>query len=216
MEACLTTENLEWTTPTGRILGRGITLALKAGELLWIQGPNGSGKSTLIHTLLGDLKPKKGRVQTHLRPDEIGYLPQVQNRECHIPLTLREVIGLAHRQSLPHAHWGLLDEAQLDLAWNQASGGERQRTLFLRELVSAPKLLFLDEPLNHLDETSKIQMQATLAQLLTEEGAPALILVSHGGLGLAQQLPHGGYRLDLSGDGSAQLSRIQKLEERLS
>ena len=214
MEPCLTVENLEWAPPGGRTLGKDISLALTPGQVLWIQGPNGSGKSTLIHTLLGDIKPRSGRVLNALGVERIGYLPQVQNRECHLPLTLGEVIELAHNGASARATvnaLGLLEPSRLNLAWNRASGGERQRTLLLRELAARPALLFLDEPLNHLDEASRKLIQETIAELLEKPEAPAIVLVSHEGLGLAKRLPRGGYRIALAGDGSAKLEKIESL-----
>jgi iron complex transport system ATP-binding protein len=214
MAVCLTAENLSWGTPEGRVLGQGLSFELRSGQLLWIQGPNGSGKSTLVQTLLRDRKPLAGKIDAFLTLDQIGYVPQVQNRECHLPLSLRDVVGLAHRQVTDPAHWGLLDASRWDLSWNRASGCERQRTLLIRELVSAPKLLFLDEPLNHLDECSKQQMQSALRRLLTEPGAPALVIVSHGGLGLASELPRGGLRVELHGDGSLSTEILQRLDSK--
>ena len=214
MEPCLTVDGLEWAAPGGRALGKDISFALTPGQVLWIQGPNGSGKSTLIHTLLGDIKPRTGRVENRLRFDRIGYLPQVQNRECHLPLTLGEVIELTHNAASARATvdtFGLLEPSRLSLAWNRASGGERQRTLLLRELAARPSLLFLDEPLNHLDEASRKLIQETIANLLEKPEAPAIVLVSHEGLGLAKRLPQGGYRLTLAGDGSAKLEKIETL-----
>ncbi len=214
MEPCLTVENLEWAAPGGRTLGKELSFTLAPGQVLWIRGPNGSGKSTLIHTLLGDIKPRSGRVINALGFDRIGYLPQVQNRECHLPLTLGEVIELAHNGAKARATvqtFGLLEASRLNLAWNRASGGERQRTLLLRELAAQPALLFLDEPLNHLDEASRKLIQETIADLLEKPEAPALVLVSHEGLGLAKRLPRGGILLALAGDGSAKLERIESL-----
>jgi ABC-type Mn2+/Zn2+ transport system ATPase subunit len=208
MATCLTLENLTWAAPGGRTLGRGLSLQLKRGEVLWIQGPNGSGKSTLIHTLLGDISPQAGRIALHFPNEKLGYLPQVQNRECHLPLTLSEVVALSGRDLKLAQEYPLLDSSRFSLAWNQASGGERQRTLLLRELIQKPELLVLDEPLNHLDEASKAQIQKVLLQLLHESQAPALILVSHGGIGIGSDLPLGGYHLQLHSDGTHALNPI--------
>ena len=211
MATCLTLENLSWAAPGGRVLGKNLSLDLKRGQVLWIQGPNGSGKSTLIHTLLGDIQPAAGRLKNFIQAAQTGYLPQVQNRECHLPLTLGEVIELSGKNYGDAKGSPLVAPDRLSLAWNQASGGERQRTLLLREILRAPELLYLDEPFNHLDEPSKIMIRGFLMQLLHAPDAPAIVLVSHGGIGTETSLPNGGYHLQLTTEGSFSLKEISKL-----
>jgi len=213
MATLLTLENLAWATPDGRDLGSGISLKLRQGQLLWIQGPNGAGKSSLLRVLISESRPKSGQVIVHPSRAEIGYLPQVQNRECHLPFTLGEVIALAPRAQSSVSDWGLIDENRLGFAWNQASGGERQRTLLTRELISGPKLLILDEPLNHLDDHSRTRMQATLSKLLQRPDAPAILLVSHEAFNSDAVLPRGGFRILLDGHGQAHCSELTSASE---
>ena len=203
MDSLLTLEGLAWATPDGRPLGQGISLQLRKGQLLWIQGPNGAGKSSLLRVLLQETKPASGTVRFQVADSEIGYLPQVQNRECHLPFTLGEVIALAPRRRSEVQDWGLLNPSRLDLSWNQASGGERQRTLLTRELINGPEILILDEPLNHLDDHSRTLMQATLTKLLQLPHSPAVILVSHEAFSADAVLPRGGFRVLLDGQGHA-------------
>jgi hypothetical protein len=126
-------------------------------------------------------------------------------------LTLEDVICLSGKTYTEAEGTPLLSADRLPLAWNQASGGERQRTLLVREILGAPELLYLDEPFNHLDESSKKMIRGFLIQLLQAKDAPAIVLVSHGGIGTETPLPKGGYHLQLTHTGSFALHAISKL-----
>ncbi len=179
MSLLLDAKNLSYGTPSGKILQRDLQFQLQSGECLLIEGENGTGKSTLLKVILGQMKPLGGKVNCPLRSSEIGYLPQLENAEVHTPMTLRDVLGLVptwfpYKKALEE--FPILTPSQLNLRWNQASGGERKRTLLLRALIQLPKLLVLDEPFNHLDENTQKQMQQILTKYLNQG---AILLVSH-------------------------------------
>lgn len=161
-------------------LAQGIEFTLKAGEILVIQGPNGSGKSTLLKVLLGQ-HPKKGRVELGIAREKIAILPQLQNLHFHLPVTLGDVleISVAGKYDEQKAvEYGLLEKHHLRLAWNTASGGERKRALLTRLLLENPQLLFLDEPMNHLDQESKPLVLKSMQNFL-RQGDRALVWISH-------------------------------------
>lgn len=170
--------------PGGKVLARDLSIRIEAGELLLVTGANGSGKSTLLRVLLEQLKPLAGSVKLSVERSRIALLPQLQNTEFHLPLTLRDVLEISMKRPVAEAEiiaLGLLDRDQLDLGWNSASGGERKRTLLTRLLLASPKLLLLDEPMNHLDQESRERVRCAIVDFLRDDRrAPrGVVLVSH-------------------------------------
>ncbi len=166
----LRAENLAYGPPGLPALVRQLSLALRGGEVLHIEGTNGSGKSLLARTLLGLHPASAGAIENTF--SGFRYLPQMQNKASHLPFSLRDVIG--PQQEL----FGLLSPRHLALAWNQASGGERQRALLAQFFSTSEPLLVLDEPWNHLDKNAKGQVKKLLRQLLADPRR-AVVLISH-------------------------------------
>ncbi|MEQ8857624.1 MAG: molybdenum ABC transporter ATP-binding protein [Pseudomonadales bacterium] len=160
-------------------------------------GPSGSGKSTLLRALAGFEAPLAGRVALgdsvwfdaavgidvppHRRP--VGFMFQDARLFAHL-----DVAGnLAYARKRRREHPGIAREAvvaALDLepllarAVATLSGGERQRVALGRTLLSAPRLLLLDEPLAALDRQRKIDILPYLEDLPRQFGIPTLY-VSH-------------------------------------
>jgi ATPase subunit of ABC transporter with duplicated ATPase domains len=175
----LKVESLSYSTHGGRPLVRGLSFTLNRGEFLAVVGPNGIGKSTLLQIVLGEAAPDAGRVQLNTR--SFSFLSQLHNREFHIPLRLLDVIQL--QLSMPAkieevTGLGLLTTNELDLAWNTASGGERQKTLLTGLLLKKPDLLLLDEPMNHLDSWTRKTLMDYLS-LITKSKQCAVLMVCH-------------------------------------
>jgi len=184
------------TTPDGRVLFRGLSFAVNAGQLMLIRGPNGAGKSMLVKVCLRRLQPNVGLVRCTVPERRIAYVPQLQNMEFHLPLTLGEVIEICVDRHVPAkaaTALGLVGEEHLSLTWNTASGGERQRTLLTCALLEDPHLLLLDEPLNHLDAASQERVLEALENFVSSKDEDrAAVLVSHLG---REQLERLGPRL---------------------
>lgn len=179
MSAFIQAENLELFTPAGRALAHPLNFNIQAGEMLLIEGPNGAGKSTLLKTLLGLHSRFEGSLRKTISPEQIAYLPQLGNVQFFLPMNLRDVI---HLEGAPEdadiERLNLLDANQLETPWNSGSGGERQKALLCRVLLSPAKLFVLDEPLNHLDQKGRESIQTSIQRLLTE--GKSLVVVSHG------------------------------------
>src|SRR5690606_37113443 len=109
--------------------------------------------------------------------------PQLQNVAFHLPLTLWDVLRISHAGPLQEEdvlRFGLLQARHLKLAWNTASGGEKKRTLLTRALLHRPRVLILDEPLNHLDHASRDQVSQVLDDFVAgDKQQRSIILVSH-------------------------------------
>ena len=183
MTAYLDVRGLAFGTPDGRPLAADLSFSLGKSEILLVKGPNGIGKSSLLEILAGNRAPLSGRVQWNVQKSRIFYLPQLHNREFHISLTLRDILTFSQKLSdaeLSVTCRGLLTPDQLELSWNTASGGERQRTLLCRALLKNPKVLILDEPLNHLDASSRRSFELMLRSFVKEDER-AVVMVGHHG-----------------------------------
>lgn len=174
-------ENTSYRTPDGRPLAAGISLNIKPAEITAVVGANGAGKSTFLRLLAGLHPPSEGAVRRFIKHDEIGFLPQLHNKEFHIPLTLADVLRLfqSPRPAAPDdaSAWGLLHSRDLITPWNTASGGERQKTLLTGMLQSRARLLILDEPTNHLDLEGRERLAAALIRVAA--AGSAVVITCH-------------------------------------
>ena len=165
-----------------------ISLAVFPGDFMAITGPNGGGKTTLLRIMLRLLKPTSGNViyGVGLKSNAIGYLPQKNMIDSHFPITVHEVVasGLL-AQCLPASQVrdkvgsmlrtvGLTEQANSSIG--QLSGGQLQRALLGRALISEPSLLILDEPLSYIDKRFEHQLYEILASVAR---TTTIVLVSH-------------------------------------
>ncbi len=175
---------------------QGIGLSISRGELVGLLGPNGSGKSTLLRVLSGVLKPQRGQVWlggqplSQLRAKEVAhrlaFVPQ--REEVAFGFTAWEVVLLGRA---PYIGWWGRERAEdrqatrramertdslslAERAFGTLSGGERQRVVLARGLAQETPLLFLDEPLTHLDVAHQVGTLSLLRQLNREEGLTVL------------------------------------------
>lgn len=159
---------------------RDIDFTITAGEIVTVVGPNGSGKSTLVRALLGHLAPTSGQVRRApgLR---IGYVPQRVHIERTMPMTVGRFLSLPKRigaaaQAAILARVGVPGLENRQLA--QLSGGQFQRVLLARALLSNPALLVLDEPTQGLDQPGMVGFYHLIEEVRQQTGA-AVLMVSH-------------------------------------
>lgn len=174
-----------------------VSFTVSHGEFIGIMGPNGGGKTTLLKLLMGFLKPTKGRVrlfqhlpgqtQAHQR---LAYVPQSVRFDREFPITVLEVVlsGLlshlpwygSFRQEDRQAAHEALERVGLahfsERTFGTLSGGQAQRVLIARALVSQPQLLLLDEPTASVDVQAEADIYALLKEL---KGTMTIMMVTH-------------------------------------
>lgn len=168
----------------GRDILCGVSVEVRAGEVVGLLGPNGAGKTTTFYVIVGLMQPDSGRVllndtditqEAMYRRARLGvsYLPQEPS--VFRKLTVEENL-LAILETLPLSHEerserlaSLLEELSIaHLAKNKAyslSGGERRRVEITRALVTSPSFMLLDEPFAGIDPIAVLDIQNIIGQL---------------------------------------------------
>ena len=193
----LTLEGVEAGYGAVRAL-QGVSLEVRDGETVALLGTNGNGKSTLMKCIMGLLKPSRGSIvletQT-MRVDLAGMNPQdivalgvalvPEGRRLFPKLTVAENLLLgAYRHAargaiernlaLCHEAFPILRERTSQLA-GSLSGGQQQMLAIARAIMSAPKLLLVDEPSVGLSPVLVKQMIDTIAALKRQFGLTVLM-----------------------------------------
>ncbi len=167
-----------------------VNLSVGKGDFLAVTGPNGGGKTTLMRIILRLLKPTAGSVECFNMDGKeisIGYLPQKNMIDSRFPITVSDVVelGLYGRKDLSHEQRRDRISETLDLVGmglksnaciGELSGGQLQRTLLARAIISEPQLLVLDEPFNYVDKHFEQRIYDIIADFAKRS---TIILVSH-------------------------------------
>jgi sulfonate transport system ATP-binding protein len=167
----------------------GVNLDVPAGQFLTIVGRSGCGKSTLLRLIAGLDEPTSGKIAIDGQSEGRPRLARIMFQEPRLlpwaRVDANVAIGLGaaadpteglHRSRDALATVGLADRAG---EWPSIlSGGQKQRLALARALVSAPRILALDEPLGALDALTRIEMQRLVEQVWLSNGFTA-ILVTH-------------------------------------
>ena len=189
----------EVSSPEGPLtIVDGVSFAVAAGDTVAIVGPSGSGKSTLLAILAGLDVPTRGSVRlagvdlsgenedgrARLRALHVGFvfqsfhlLPSLTAIEqVMLPLELAGAEDARERAGIALERVGL--SARSRHYPRQLSGGEQQRVAIARAFVTAPSLLFADEPTGNLDAVTGAVV-ADLLFGLNEASDTTLVLVTH-------------------------------------
>ncbi|HUI93276.1 MAG TPA: ABC transporter ATP-binding protein [Chitinivibrionales bacterium] len=173
-----------------------VSLVVNRGDFVGIIGPNGGGKTTLLRTALGVITPAAGTVRllgaapekTRMRA---GYIPQETSSNKWFPISVTDVtlMGLlsTRRMFSPYTRQdrekaaAILGELKLshlaDKSIGELSGGQRQKVLLARALVSEPQILFLDEPTASIDAMGQDEIYEHL--LAKNKAGTTVVLVTH-------------------------------------
>lgn len=177
-----------------------ISFTIKRGDYTAIIGPNGGGKSTLLRLILGILEPSSGEIRLFNKPKnsfkdryKIGYVPQSAAKiDLNFPITVDEVVrlGLAYKSSIfkkeSLADIEQIQKIMLNLGIydlqnrliSELSGGQRQKVMIARALVSNPQILILDEPNTGIDSHSQRKFYDFLKELNQNENI-TILFVTH-------------------------------------
>jgi ATP-binding cassette subfamily F protein uup len=191
-DALIRAEGIRFAYPGGAELLDGLDLGLQRGMRIALLGPNGCGKSTLLKVLLGELEPSSGEVLRHPklavtaisqgRGELDGGRSVLDNLADRAAL-----VDTGHGTVLAHVYltrFGFPVDEQSRPA-SSLSGGERNRLLLAKAMLSPADLLVLDEPTNDLD----IPTLQNLEEALLGFGG-TLVLVSHDRFFLDQVSTH--------------------------
>ena len=183
----------------GKAVGSGVSIDIRAGEVLCLLGPNGGGKTTLMKTLLGLLPPLAGAVRLDGEDAAawprrrlarvVGYVPQAH--AAFFPFAVSDIVLMGRS-----AHIGLFaapsrhDRAAAaraletlgighlhDRIYTEISGGERQLVLIARALAQEPRILVMDEPTASLDFGNQLRVLGRVAALAAS--GIAVVLSTH-------------------------------------
>ncbi|MEV6170527.1 ABC transporter ATP-binding protein [Streptomyces sp. NPDC051954] len=179
---------------------RGASVELHAGEILAVTGASGSGKSTLLHCLAGLVRPDEGAVTydgerldtlpekrlSELRRTDFGVvfqfgqlIPELTALDnVALPLMLAGSTRAEARERAGEWLERFGVRGQEALRPGELSGGQAQRAALARALVTAPKVVFADEPTGALDSLASEQVMTALTHTSREAGT-AVLLITH-------------------------------------
>ena len=178
----------------------GVDLDIRRGEFCAITGPSGSGKSTLLNMLAGLEHPSKGEIVIagkHIeklnekqlvtfRRERVGFIFQSYNliatmdavENVALPLSFRGM-GKARRAKRAKEYLKLVGlERFMTHMPNQMSGGQQQRVGIARAIITAPEIVFADEPTGNLDSKTTMEV-LKLMQTIVRERNQTLVMVTH-------------------------------------
>ncbi|MDB5747982.1 MAG: transporter ATP-binding protein [Massilia sp.] len=175
-----------------------VSFTMNEGDSLALLGRNGVGKTSLLVTLMGLTRLHKGairwggrdiaRVPTYRRSrDGLGWVPQ--ERHMFPSLTVEEHLTVVARPG----PWTLakvydifprLHERRANMG-NQLSGGEQQMLAIARALMTNPRILLLDEPMEGLAPIIVQELVRVIRRLVADEGMSVIVVEQHARLALS-------------------------------
>ncbi len=180
---------------------QGLTIDVRAGELVCLLGGNASGKSTTLKTILGIVKPRNGTVRfdgedvtgrSTSHRIKLGMAIVPENRRLFAPMTVLENLqmgaylhGGGSKDDFERVYelFPLLHERRTQLA-GTLSGGEQQMVAMGRALMAKPKLLLMDEPSMGLAPIL-VERSFEIIQQVHEAGVAMLIVEQNANVSLS-------------------------------
>lgn len=168
-----------------------ISLTIAPQDFILLIGPNGGGKTTLLKLILGILIPWSGTIRFRSKTGgRLGYVPQSAHFNRDFPISVFDMVltGCIRGDNYLSRHTREEEEKTDAIIEKLAlygrrkdnitdlSGGQLQRVLIARALVSDPVSLFLDEPTTAMDITSQTDLLDLLAEL---QERMSIMVVTH-------------------------------------
>ena len=199
----LEARDLQVRYPGGGLALQDVGVLVHQGEVVAVVGPNGSGKSTLLRVLAGLIRPQKGGVWLNREPLEalppnrrvgigIAYAPEGARILPRLSVRDNLLVGAWLRRDGPAVAEDLERVLGLFPALRRhqtrpavsLSGGERQMVALGRALMSAPRVLLLDEPLLGLDAAARARVVEVIRGL--REKRAVVLLAEHDLVGVRE------------------------------
>ena len=176
----------------------GVSFEVTEGKSLAVLGRNGVGKTTLMLTIMGFTRLAAGRVAwrgrdvsrlaPHVRA-RLGLGWVAQERDIFASLSVEENLTV----TASRGRWDLAAAYKLfprlaerrHAMGNHLSGGEQQMLAIARALLTNPKLILLDEPLEGLAPIIVEELAAAIRKMKSEEGTTFILVEQHAALALA-------------------------------
>ena len=191
------------------VLADRLDLRVAAGETVAVLGPSGAGKTTLLKMIAGLEPQDAGRIRFDgedldgVPPERRGFALMFQDFALFPHLDVRDNVafglveqcqprGAARARAMQMLELFGLQRHARQKVWN-LSGGEQQRVALARALITAPRLLLLDEPFSALDAELRATLREEFAQRIAKAGI-ATVLVTHDE-GEARAMAQRGFRL---------------------
>ncbi len=164
----------------GKEILKNVSINVQERDFMTIIGPNGAGKSMLLKCMMGFYAPDLG-VVNRANNLKIGYVPQRFVPEQSIPISVERFLRLRKNASVLDVA-NIATDTQIDgilkKPLSNLSGGELQRVLLARSLLSEPDLLILDEPAQNLDVAGQLSFYRLLERIY-EDKSLSVLMVSH-------------------------------------
>jgi branched-chain amino acid transport system ATP-binding protein len=190
---------------------RGVSMSIDEGEIVTLIGSNGAGKSTTLRTISGQLRPHQGEITLNGKRID-GQRPHtiVELGVCQAPEGRRVFSRMSVQENLEMGAFARRDKAQLPADYERVyglfprlrerigqragtlSGGEQQMLAIGRALMSAPKVLLLDEPSMGLAPIL-VEQIFTIIRTINEQGTTVLLVEQNALMALG--IAHRGYIL---------------------
>lgn len=163
-----------------RVILSNVNFEIKTGEIAMFIGPNGGGKTSLVKLLLGLHKPTEGNISCKAGL-KISYVPQKFEISPFLPLNVKRLLNFTSKykdEKLTEA-LATTDSAHLLLSQvKDLSGGELQRVLLARAMLSKPDILVLDEALQGVDQAGEVRLNKLISDY-SKQYCTAILMVSH-------------------------------------
>jgi len=165
MQSVIQLENVCFSYRNREVL-HNVSFEVREADMVSIVGPNGGGKTTLIHLILGLLNPDRGKVKLFGGDPQrtcrrVGYVPQHLDFDAQFPVSTRDVVRMG---AVPYTFWNRPSDSAVEAVLDRVgclsfaarsfarlSGGEKQKVMIARALMTDPDLLVLDEPTANVD-----------------------------------------------------------------
>ncbi|MCR4662408.1 MAG: ATP-binding cassette domain-containing protein [Endomicrobiaceae bacterium] len=197
MTVDITLSNINLIGTNNQHILKNINLNINKGDFVIIKGHNGAGKTTLFKIINGLINPTNGTLKifnkeiNNKTKKKIGYIPQINNFENSLPVTVKQVIEIGitakngifksssnkDKELIPTISKNLDIEHLLNTPIGNLSGGEMQKVSIARVLAQESDIILFDEPLSHLDTKSQNNILKILENINLEKKTTILIIL---------------------------------------